>query len=100
MGSSLFGGYDREISICGYWVLRRLPGTDMPYISGRVPDHLELILQSTTNKDILNITAYYIIKDAKINKTELYIKPLKEFVLKYETRTIHFDAGQNHQIKF
>jgi hypothetical protein len=59
------------------------------------PDHLELVLQSTTNKDIHTMTAYYIISDAKINKTESYIKPLNGFVLKAdETRTIHFDAGQ------
>ena len=45
-------------------------------------DHLELVLQSTTNKDILNLTAYYIITDAKINKTESYIRPLNGFVLK------------------
>lgn len=58
-------------------------------------DHLELVLQSTTNKGIHNLTAYYIITDAKINKTESYIKPLTDFVLKAnETRTIHFDAGQ------
>ncbi|VVB95516.1 Uncharacterised protein [uncultured archaeon] len=59
------------------------------------PDHLELVLQSTTGKDIGNLTVYYIITDAKINKTESYIKPLKGFVLKAnEIRTIHFDAGQ------
>ncbi len=59
------------------------------------PDHLELVLQSTTSKDISNLTVYYIISDAKINKTESYIKPLKGFVLKAnEIRTIHFDAGQ------
>ncbi len=59
------------------------------------PDHLELVLQSTTSKDISNLTAYYIISDYKINKTESYIKPLKGFVLKAnEIRTIHFDAGQ------
>lgn len=59
------------------------------------PDHLELVLKSTSNKDIHNLTAYYIIKDAKINKTESYIKPLTGFVLKAdETRTIHFDVGQ------
>lgn len=59
------------------------------------PDHLELVLQSTTSKDIHNMTAYYVITDSKINKTESYIKPLKDFVLKAnETRTIHFDAGQ------
>jgi hypothetical protein len=58
-------------------------------------DHLELVLQSTTSKDISNLTAYYVITDAKINKTESYIKPLKGFVLKAnEIRTIHFDAGQ------
>ncbi|VVB54004.1 Uncharacterised protein [uncultured archaeon] len=58
-------------------------------------DHLELVLQSTTNKDIHNMTAYYIITDAKMNKTESYIKPLNAFVLKAnETRTIHFDDGQ------
>jgi hypothetical protein len=58
-------------------------------------DHLELVLQSTTSKDIHDLTAYYIIMDDKINKTESYIKPLTGFVLKAnETRTIHFDAGQ------
>jgi hypothetical protein len=58
------------------------------------PDHLELVLRSTTSKDIRNMTAYYVITDAKINKTESYIKPLSGFVLKAnETRTIHFDAG-------
>ncbi|HMB44224.1 MAG TPA: hypothetical protein VKL21_00230 [Candidatus Methanoperedens sp.] len=59
------------------------------------PDHLELVLQSTTNKDIYNLTVYYVITDAKINKKESYIKQLSGFVLKAnETRTIHFDAGQ------
>jgi hypothetical protein len=59
-----------------------------------VPDHLEIVLHSTINKDISNITVYYVIRDAKINKTESYLKPLKGFVLKAnETRHIHFDAG-------
>lgn len=59
------------------------------------PDHLELVLQNTIDKDIHNMTAYYVITDAKINKTESYIKPLKGFVLKADDiRTIHFDAGQ------
>jgi len=59
------------------------------------PDHLELVLQSTTNKDIHNLTVYITIRDAKINKTESYLKPLNGFILKAnETRTIHFDAGQ------
>ena len=59
------------------------------------PDHLELVLQSATNKDIYNLTVYYMITDVNINKTESYIKPLSGFVLKAnETRTIHFDTGQ------
>jgi len=52
-------------------------------------------MQGITNKDIHNLTAYYIITDAKINKTESYIKPLSGFILKAdETRTIHVDSGQ------
>lgn len=37
-------------------------------------DHLELVLQSITNKDIHNMTVYYIITDTKINKTESVYK--------------------------
>jgi hypothetical protein len=58
------------------------------------PDHLELVLQSTTDKDITNMSAYYIITDAKTGQKESYIIPLKDFTLKAsETRSIHFDDG-------
>ena len=60
-----------------------------------VSDHLEIVLLITINKDISNITVYYVIRDAKINKTESYLAPLKGFVLKAnETRSIPFDVGQ------
>jgi len=60
-----------------------------------VPDHLEIVLHSTINKNISNITVYYVIRDATINKTESYLAPLKGFVLKAnEARSIHFDAGK------
>ena len=40
------------------------------------PDHLELTLKSTINNDISNMTVYYIIRDATINKNESYVRPL------------------------
>ena len=55
-------------------------------------DHLEVTVQSMSDKDIYNMNAYYTITDDVSGKNEAYIVYLKDFVLKaHETQTIHFD---------
>jgi hypothetical protein len=55
-------------------------------------DHLEVTVQSMSDKDIYNMNAYYTITDDVSGKNEAYIVYLKDFILKaHETQTIHFD---------
>jgi len=64
-----------------------------------VDDHLELVLQNISQKDMSNFEAYYTVKDLTTGKSEGYYKKLEGFVLKIgETQTIHFDnkTGTNH----
>jgi hypothetical protein len=63
------------------------------------PDHLELQLENTSNKDINDIVVYYVITDASNGQSESYLQPLTGLVLKPgDTQTVHFDqaTGVNH----
>jgi hypothetical protein len=63
-----------------------------PMTRKAVPDHLEITIKNTIDKNISNITVDYLIEDAKTNKNESYHANLENFTLKSkETRTIHFD---------
>lgn len=66
-----------------------------PATGQAAPDHLEITLTNTINKDISNFTVYYSITDLKTNQKEEYSLNLDNFVLKTgETRIIHID-GEN-----
>ncbi|NOX16632.1 MAG: hypothetical protein GXP61_11545 [Epsilonproteobacteria bacterium] len=62
-------------------------------------DHLEIILQNKSAKDISNFTLFYKIVDLKTGATQSYILPLKGFILKANAKkSIHIDTkkAKNH----
>ncbi len=60
-----------------------------------VSDHLQLILQNLTTKDLSPFEIYYTIADTTSNKKEGYYKKLANFVLPAgASQTIHFDNQQ------
>ncbi len=70
-----------------------------PITNKPAPDHLEITLVNTIDKDISNLSVYYSITDLKNAKNESYSANLDGFTLKaHETQTIHFDNGNetNH----
>ncbi len=57
------------------------------------PDHLEITLSNTINKNISNFSVYYSIEDFKTNQKEEYNLKLDNFILKAgETKIIHIDG--------
>jgi hypothetical protein len=64
-----------------------------PVTKTAVSDHLEISLTNSIDKDISNMSVYYVIDNLKTNKNESYSVTLNGFILKaHETRTIHFDS--------
>lgn len=64
-----------------------------------VSDHLELVLQNLTNRDLSNFEIYYTITDTVTNKKEGYYKKLVNYTLKAgATQSINFDnkSGAGH----
>ncbi|WP_458699686.1 hypothetical protein ACKGJI_07580 [Sulfurospirillum sp. 1307] len=63
------------------------------------PDHLEIILQNTSSKDISDFTLFYKIVDLKTRAMQSYILPLNGFVLgANEKKSVHVDLKKapNH----
>lgn len=63
------------------------------------PDHLEIILQNKSAKDISNFTLYYKIVDLETGAKQSYILPLKGFILNANAKkSLHVDTKKvkNH----
>ena len=58
------------------------------------PDHLEIWLKNTDDKDIRKFQVYYTITDVKTRKTQSYLIALTGFVLKSrESKKVHIDIS-------
>lgn len=60
-----------------------------------VSDHLQIVLQNLTNKDLTNFEVYYTITDSVTHQKEGYYKILNNYVLKAgATQSVNFDNKQ------
>ena len=58
------------------------------------PDHLEICLKNTGDKDITGFQVYYTITDVKTHKTQSYLVALTGFTLKkHESKKVHIDIS-------
>lgn len=97
------GTYKNEINnvstMSGLSILSGLVENNVDSNNKVVDDHLELVLQNNSQKDMNNFEAYYTVKDLTTGQSEGYYKKLEGFVLKAGgTQAIHFDnnTGANH----
>lgn len=70
-----------------------------PVTKKTADDHLEIIIQNVSGKDLTDFEVYYTVTDPTLNKKEGYYKKLTGFVLKGgEKKSINFDnlAGANN----
>ncbi len=97
------GTYTNKISntstVEGLSIVSGLVENNVDSNNKAVDDHLELVLQNTSQNDMNNFEVYYTVKDLTTQKSEGYYKKLDGFVLKAgETQSVHFDnkSGMNH----
>jgi hypothetical protein len=85
----------------GFKIVSAIVENNVDAAGSSAPDHLEITLQSTTDKDLNNMAVFYSITDLSTNKSESYLVKLNGFTLKaHATETIHFDAQKEYNEQF